>query len=122
MNLSEWIIGPQLIGFILVLAGIIQLYFPPVKINGLDILFTPSEEKNRQIEVEVRRFFPRYMLKFGSIVFIAGVIITTILKFTITSAQLSTGLRLMFLYITLPFISLIVIKTNRHIGKMFNNK
>ncbi len=119
MKLSDWIMGPQLIGFVIGVAGLIQIYFPPRKIKGLDIHSTSSAEEIKQIEDEARRFFPRYMLKFGSIIFVVGIIITTILNLTITSAQLSEGLCLMFMYITLPFIPVMVIKTNRHIEKMF---
>ena len=46
MNLSEWIIVPQLIGFIFGVAGLIQMFFSPNKINGLDMYLTSSAEKN----------------------------------------------------------------------------
>jgi hypothetical protein len=117
MNLSEWIIGPQLIGFACGLIGLVQIYFPPKKINGLDTYLTSSAEKNEQILEEARRFFPRYLFKVSLVLFISGIAITAILHVIITSAQLREGLNLMFMYISLPSIPIVISKTGQHIEK-----
>ncbi len=119
MNLSGWIIGPQLVGFVLTLAALIQIYFPPKKINGLDLYFTSSEETNQKILEEAQHYFPRLLLKVGSIIFISGFAIAAILQFT-TSGQLRQVLGYMFLIISMPIgMPLVIMKTQQRLEKMF---
>jgi uncharacterized membrane protein len=119
MNLSEWIIGPQVPALILGLVGLIQIYFPPKSINGLDLYLTSSPEKNEQIRVEAVRFFPRYLIKVSLILFIAGILITIILNLTLMPAQLRDGLRFVctFMFTTMS-ICLVLVKMNKHLGKI----
>ena len=112
-----------MIGFVLGMLGLIQIYFPPKRINGIDLYMTSSAEKNEQILAEARWFIPRCMLKVGSVLFIVGIAITAILNFTIMSAQLHDGLVCMFVIISLPFSGpMIMVKTNKHLEKKFNKK
>lgn len=123
MSFSSWIIGPQLIGFIFSLVGLVMLVYPPKKINGLDIYLTSSVEKNKLILNEAKRFLPRYLLQLSLIVFISGIAITAILKIIITSAQLQEVLGLMFLLISMSLsMAIVIAKTGRHLEKKFNNK
>ena len=123
MKLSDWIVGPQLPGFIIGVMGLIQIYFPPKSINGIDLYMTSSPEKNKQILAEVKLFIPRLMMKIGVVLFIAGIIITAILRFTVTSIQLREGLTYMFVILSLPFTGpMIMTKTGKHLEKKFNNK
>ncbi len=123
MRLSDWIIGPQILGFIIGLVGLIQLYFPFKRINGIDLYMTSSPEKNEQILAEVKWFIPRFMLKVGFGLFIAGFVIIAILNLIVTSIQLKEVLQYMFLIIALPFTRpLIMAKINSHLDKKFNNK
>lgn len=123
MNLSEWIIGPHLPALVLGLIGLIQIYFPPKSINGIDLYLTSSPEKNEQIRAEAVHFFPRYLIKVSAVVFVAGVLITSILNLTAMPAQLRDGLRyvctLMFTTMSVCFV---LVKMNKHLEKKFNNK
>lgn len=112
-----------MIGFVLAILGLIQIYFPFKSINGIDLYMTSSAEKNEQILAEAKWFIPRLMLKIGAVLFIVGIAITAILNFTVMSAQLHDGLVCMFVIISLPFSGpMIMVKTNKHLEKKFNNK
>ncbi len=119
MKLSDWIIGPQLIGFVFTLAGVIQIYFPPKKINGLDLYFTSSEETNKKILAEAQYYFPRLLLKVGLIALISGFVITAILQL-VTSGQFRQVLGYMFMIISIPLtMPLVIMKTQQRLDKMF---
>ena len=112
-----------MIGFVLGILGLIQIYFPFKSINGLDLYMTSSADKNGQILAEAKWFIPRCMLKVGSVLFVVGIAITAILNFTVMPAQLRDGLICMFVMISLPFSGpMIMVKTNRHLEKKFKNK
>ncbi len=122
MKLSDWIFGPQLIGFLLMLLGITQIYFPFKEIKGLDIPSTASPEKKELMMEEAKRFYPRYLVKMSLVLIPVGFLITVIINIAFTSAEYRKAFSYMFFIICVPIIMLSIIKTNNHLDKKFNNK
>ena len=92
MNLPNWIIGPQLIGFILLLVGLMQTYFPPKKINNLYGYRTSSSMKNQQMWDEANRYSAHYTAWTGLIILIIGIAITAVLKIVILPVKIKIAL------------------------------
>jgi len=76
MFFTHWIIGPQFLGMIFLLAGLIQRWYPPKKINALYGYRTESSMKDQQSWDEANRYSTALMIRYAWIMIIAGAIIT----------------------------------------------
>lgn len=79
MFFVNWIIGPQLLGFIFLAGGYIQKYYPPKKINALYGYRTTASMLNQQNWDEANRFSTGLMIKYAWILLACGIIITFVL-------------------------------------------
>ncbi|RYD91089.1 MAG: SdpI family protein, partial [Sphingobacteriales bacterium] len=73
MDAEHWIIGPQLIGIIMLVVGYIQKRFPPKSINLLYGYRMPSSMKNQQTWDAAQRYSARLMIKLGILFILTGV-------------------------------------------------
>ncbi|TWR24088.1 SdpI family protein [Mucilaginibacter achroorhodeus] len=78
--LANWLIGPQLVGAIFILAALIQKQFPPKKINSLYGYRTPLSMKNQQNWDEGNRYSAKLMLKLGFFLLVVGLILTPLIS------------------------------------------
>ncbi|WP_158557134.1 SdpI family protein [Mucilaginibacter conchicola] len=79
IEIANWLIGPQLMGAIFILAALLQKRFPPKNINSLYGYRTPLSMKNQQNWDEANRYSTQLMFKMGLILLVAGIIITPLL-------------------------------------------
>ena len=122
MNRPNWIIGPQLIGFILLVIGLLQVYFPPKKINPLYGYRTSSSMKNQQTWDEANRYSARYTAWTGLIILIIGIAITAVLKIVSLSIEIKIALDVLAIIAPgLISMALVIAMTERHLEK-FENK
>ena len=80
MSIAEWSIGPQLVGVIFIIVGLVSYYFPPKKINDLYGYRTLSSKKNQQTWDAANRFSAVYSLKAGIVVLIAGILLHLLIE------------------------------------------
>src|ERR1700754_2388010 len=79
-GIATWVLGPQVIGMILLIIGSIQHYFPPKKINNWYGYRTPSAQRNQQTWDEANRYSANYMIKCGITLVIIGLLIACVLN------------------------------------------
>ncbi|OJW17122.1 MULTISPECIES: SdpI family protein [unclassified Mucilaginibacter] len=78
--IANWLIGPQLVGAVFILAALIQMRFRPKKINSLYGYRTPLSMKNQQNWDEGNRYSAQLMLKLGVILLLTGLVITPLIS------------------------------------------
>lgn len=123
MNLTEWLIGPQLIGLIFIIIGFIQIRFPPKHINNLYGYRMPSAMKNQQTWDEANHFSARYAIKLGTVMFAIGLVITTGLVLISMKESTRMGLHAaLFVASALTTAVLLITGTEKHMSKVFDNK
>lgn len=120
---ATWVIGPQLIGIIFILVGLIQKMWPPKRINNLYGYRLPSAMKNQQTWDEANRFSAIYMIKAGVFLLILGLVITLLLN-TITIAPRVKGCVWFLAIIASAMGSAIalIVATERYMEKTFDQK
>ena len=72
MEIKDFMVGPQLIGLLFVLIGLMQKYLPPKKINGWYGYRTATAKSSQQLWDEGNRYSALYMIKAGLIVLVIG--------------------------------------------------
>lgn len=118
-----WIIGPQLIGIILIIMGLIQKIWPPKHINGIYGYRMPSSKQNQQTWDEANRYSAIYMIKAGIFVLILGLGSRLLLNSISISGPVKGGIWF-FLILASSIgsaVSLILV-TERHMRKTFDQK
>lgn len=122
MNIGNYIFGPQLVGIILFVLGLIMQKFPPKKINNWYGYRTVSSMKNQEIWEEANRYSARLMARIGMILLIAGIAITLLISYLIVNKRTVEGLMAGITIISgiLPAI-LMITQTEKHLNKTFNN-
>jgi uncharacterized membrane protein len=119
--MAIWIFGPQLIGAVFFVIGLITLCFPPKHINKYYGYRLPSAMKNQQTWNEANRYATRYMLKAGLWIFITGILITLILRLLPIAFEIKEALTI-FLFIFSGIVPAVfsIVATERHLNKTFN--
>jgi uncharacterized membrane protein len=123
MKLSHFIFGPQLVGIVLVVIGLIMQQYPPKKINGLYGYRTFASMKNQQTWDVANRYAARLMTVIGFWTFIAGVAVTAGLNYLMADGFKLRGF-IAGISIVLSIVPalLIIILTEKHLDRTFNNK
>lgn len=117
-----WIVGPQLLGAVFLLAGLIQKHFPPKKINSFYGYRTPLSMKNQESWDEANRYSGEYMIKAGLICVAGGFILTAILqnvKMEIPTRMLCISMS--FIVTSITTIILLLTSTERHLEQFEHN-
>lgn len=123
MNAAQWLIGPQLIGFIFIIAGYIQKRFPPKKINLLYGYRMPSAMKNQETWDEANQYAARYMMRSGMVLFISGLLITAILSVIKIDRDTHTFIGGMLLIPSaIASCVMLIVSTEKHLSRKFDNK
>jgi len=123
MNVAPWIIGPQIVGVILLLLGSIFHYYPPKHINKWYGYRMPSAQKNQATWDEANRYWAIYMVKTGIFLVVAGLLVTFILKEVSIPARLKEGLTALFLIASGPIPCLfLIVSTENHLEKTFDKE
>jgi len=123
MNVSNYILGPHLVGIIMLLLGLIMTKFPPKKINNWYGYRTASSMKNQQTWDEANRYSAKMMVIMGLILLIAGFLLTVLVNYLITDKQKAEGL-MMGITIAMGILpaAIMIARTESHLDKTFNNK
>ncbi len=123
MNFISYIAGPQLIGIIFYLIGVIMQRFPPKKIVALYGYRTNASMKNQQTWDEANRFSARWMASYGISIFVFGIILTLIVNTFVTPAKTQSLILGIALFISgIVSALLILIVTEKHLKKTFGYK
>ena len=123
MHLEHWLIGPQLLGLIFLIMGLIQKRFPPKRINSLYGYRMPSAMKNQQTWDEANSFSARYMIKLGLITIIAGFVLVACLDLANMKEDARMGLHAALLVVSsMAMAVLLITSTEKHMNKVFDNK
>jgi uncharacterized membrane protein len=123
MHLESWLIGPQLIGLICLIMGMIQKRFPPKHINSSYGYRMPSSMKNQQTWDEANSFSARYMIKLGLTLIVMGLILVPCLNLIGMKEGARMGLRAALLIVSsMAMAVLLIIGTEKHMSKVFDNK
>lgn len=125
MDLINWIIGPQLIGIVILIIGWIMVKYPPKKINYLYGYRTEASMKNQQTWDEANRFSARLMIKIGWILILVGLLFSLTFNAAILQPNIQNVLRPVLLLISSTAAAVVLIAvTQRHLEKTFpeNNK
>ncbi|MBK0379767.1 SdpI family protein [Mucilaginibacter segetis] len=120
--IESWFIGPQLIGAVFIVMGLIQRYYPPKHINGLYGYRMPSATKNQQTWDEANRYSGTYMYRIGWVMLVMGIIITVSLYQIPMQANLRDGINVMLLIAgsIVPCVMLII-STEKHLQNTFHD-
>ncbi|MES2810010.1 MAG: SdpI family protein [Bacteroidota bacterium] len=121
--MEHWIIGPQLTGFIFVIAGLIMSRYPPKQINDFYGYRTSSSRKNQETWDEANQYSATYMVKAGFITFVTGIVITAFLATTQIPGHLYAAISIISMLASaiVPAIFVIVAK-EKHLTKTFGDK
>ena len=120
MDIVNWIIGPQLIGVIILSAGWMMIKYPPKKINYLYGYRTESSMRNQQTWDEANRFSARLMVKIGCILISVGLIFSLIFNADILQPAIQNILRPALLFISsITSAAILIAVTQRHLEKTF---
>lgn len=123
MGLASWILGPQLIGIVIFMIGLIILYFPPKRINRYYGYRLPSAMKNQQTWDVANRYSAIYMIKCGLIKIAVGIVTTALLVEIPMPFKIKMALT-MFSLIATGMLSAIlsIAATEKHLEKTFDKK
>jgi uncharacterized membrane protein len=122
-NITNWLFGPQLVGFIFIIMGSILNYFPPKHINSFYGYRMPSAQKNQSTWVEANKYSAIFMIKCGFIVLVAGLLISVALKEVAMPYHIKKWLTAcLFLGSGILPCVLMIVATERHLDKTFDQK
>ncbi|RKR81596.1 SdpI/YhfL family protein [Mucilaginibacter gracilis] len=116
MVLTHWLVGPQLVGLIILIVGLIQKYFPPKRINNWYGYRTDIAKKSQQNWDYAQAYSANLMLKYGSGAIILGLLLADVLPL---KYELVLPITAMFSGISIAVMMLV--KTETHLEKKFNN-
>lgn len=119
-GIAQWIIGPQLIGVVFIIAGYIQKTYPPKKINNYYGYRTPAAMKTQETWDEANRYSARVMIKTGFILLVAGFALTFLFQVTPMPQKIKFALTyLMILAAAMGSAIIMLTSTERHLEKTF---
>lgn len=123
MSAVNWILGPQLIGAIFLLGGLVMTKYPPRKINNWYGYRTDSSKVNQETWDEANRFSSRYMIRMGWILIVVGLLLALLLDNVQVRADLKPHILPISMLVmgSLPAVFLIV-ATEKHLSKTFDKK
>lgn len=122
MEAEHWIIGPQLIGIILLLAGSAHRCFPPKNINSVYGYRTAASMKNQQQWDEANCYSAKFMVKAGIILLIAGIILTVSLGLLDMPDKLRRIIAgALLIASAIASCVLLIVYTEKHVSKTFDN-
>jgi uncharacterized membrane protein len=79
MEITHLLLGPQLIGVIMLICGFLLKQYPPKDINGLYGYRTPTSMQNQQTWDLANSYSAKMMIKVGLIAIATGVVLTLLI-------------------------------------------
>jgi len=122
-NLASWFFGPQLLGVVFLIIGIILYLFPPKRINNYYGYRTESSKRNQQTWDAANRYSTIYLLKISLVLIIAGFILTALLKEIAVPLKIKVASTVLLLIVSgmAPAI-LTIVSTEKYLTKTFGDK
>ncbi|RYY37370.1 MAG: SdpI family protein [Sphingobacteriaceae bacterium] len=121
MDIQHWIIGPQLIGIILLLAGSVQKCYPPKTINPLYGYRTPSSTRNQQCWDEANCYSAKFMVKAGIILLLTGTAFSVTLSLFDIHENVSMAISgIVLVASAIITCVLLIVYTEKHLSKKFD--
>lgn len=112
-----WIVGPQMVGLMFIILGLLQKLFPPKKPNGFYGYRMPSVSASQPKWQEAQRYSAIIMMKLGLIYIIIGLLIAAVLyQFNVVHTNAPVILTI-FAGISAPV--LLIVFTEKHLNKVF---
>ncbi len=122
MDLKDWITGPQLVGAIMIIVGLISYFFPPKKINPWYGFRTASSQKNQQTWDVANRFSAIYSLKAGATLLIAGILLHLLVGYMPWPDRTKTLITVISLLGSGIFTAVfLIVATEKHLDKAFKD-
>jgi uncharacterized membrane protein len=119
---THWILGPQLIGAVLLLVGAIQYRFPPKRINNWYGYRTPASQKNQSTWDEANRFSARYTIKVAIILIIGGLLSSALLVMVPMPVKINVALTILLLLAASMGAAIgLITATEKHLTKTFGD-
>ncbi|WDF55971.1 SdpI family protein [Mucilaginibacter sp. KACC 22063] len=115
-----WILGPQLIGLIMIAIGCVQKKFPPKSINSLYGYRTALSMQNQQNWDEGNLYSANLLVKIGLTAFITGLLLSAGLYMTDIDDQALGIIQMVTVLLsafTIPFV--VIYFTERHLKHIF---
>jgi uncharacterized membrane protein len=123
MGFTSYITGPQLIGAIFFIVGVIMKYFPPKHINSSYGYRTNSSMKNQDTWDEANSYSARLMIIIGIGLFVFGITLTILMNALLIPAKTQgVILAATTIILTISTAILLLVITERHLKKTFNKK
>jgi uncharacterized membrane protein len=123
MDYSAIIFGPQLIGVLFIIIGLVQRYLPPKKINRWYGYRTLTARANQQTWDEGNRYSALYMIRAGTVVLVAGFIINALTVIFITDAGIERIITYIILFGGAMGIGILsTMATEKHLKNTFKIK
>lgn len=119
----SWIFGPQLVGALLLIAGLIYYRFPPKHINKYYGYRMPLAMKNQQAWDEANRYSAIFLIKSSLVLIVIGIALSALFKVIIIPVKIKTILSVITFMLsgTIPAVMLMV-ATEKHLEKLFGDK
>ena len=121
--LFNWLFGPQALGIVFLIIGVIQHYYPPKKINNWYGYRTSISQSSQEAWDEANRYSANYMIKLAIVVIIIGIITTLLLHFIPMPVKVWNVLTVFSVMLSgiIPPLFMIV-STEKHLQKLFGDK
>jgi len=115
MSIHQLINGPQTIGVLLIIAGVIQKLFPPKDINGMYGFRTDTSRQNRQTFDEGNRYSAALSIKLGIVFLLIGL---ALMLFIDRKHAYIMPILTLAAAVSLPI--LLIRRTDKHLEEMFD--
>ncbi|WP_333852916.1 SdpI family protein [Epilithonimonas sp.] len=94
--IEKLMLSPNIIGIIFILAGLIQMIFPPKKINSLYGYRTPRSMKNFEVWNFAQKLSPKILILIGFVLILFGIIALLLGLQEVLINSIGFGLMLLF--------------------------
>lgn len=122
-GIMEWIIGPQVVGLIFLIAGTVQRIYPPRKINKYYGYRMPSATKNQQTWDAANRYSARIIIRTGIVLLVAGLLFTWLMNVITMPDRIRFALSyLVLLVASMGGAIAIILSTEQHLEKNYDDK
>jgi uncharacterized membrane protein len=123
MIFVNWILGLQLLGVILLLAGLIQKRFPPKEINSLYGYRTARSMQDQQHWDEGNKYSIQFMFNCGCILLIAGILLSVVLNLLTIDPKSKAWLQVALVVAgSVAIVIVLFSKTEKHLKDTFNDR
>ncbi|MFD0751310.1 SdpI family protein [Mucilaginibacter calamicampi] len=120
MTLTNWIFGPQAIGLLFLLIGIITYFFPAKTVNTWYGFKTPSSKNNQQTWDVANRFAAIFCIKAGLTLVVGGILINLLISSMLMPVRTQQMLHIISFMGSGVFIGpLLMVATEKYIEKTF---